>query len=1218
VAALFLAISQASAATKLIDYTTTSWKFHTNNVDPAYTPADAWVAPLFDDSTWPSGFGIFGRESTPAVYTDPQVAYVSCQCPFNTPIAQPPVNSSSYFRTHFNWAGNPGDVTFLFTNYVDDSIVVYLNGNVLYSFNVTVPLPLAWNNFAPAANANPLGEGVPIVTNLLAAGLVTGDNVLAVQLNQVGGSSSDDVFTLNLWATTPTAVAITQSLTNRTIAENRVLSMTVGVTGSFPRFQWYMDSAVISGANSQTYTITNTAIGDTGDYKVVVSNALNTVTSAVAHITVVTDTNGPVLLSAKADDTFQKIILTWDETLSEGPALENSNYYILDSLDNEVLINTVQWLGNVVILNVPTMQAGATYRVEADFQQDVVGNLTSPQGTMINPNGDPDHYVESPVRTFVISPGFTHFQAYLNLPAGQPISSFVAMPIYPNGQTFGFNTNVLYWPQSLPGNGYEQYAMRFSGLFVAPETGLYHFNPDHDDDVRLRFSDSALPSGTLTEMSAACCTGLLDGPTLDVSLTAGQSYYYELIVREFGGGDHAGVSVVLPSGPTNSPISQDYLAIAFDPGNTANAGISQQPQTQTVLDNHAATFSVAVTNATNGVTYQWQLDSGSGFNNIAGAYGSTHITPLRTIANEGNLYRVIAYTPGLILTSAVAVLHVNIDNVPPLVLSVHGTRSFGSIRVAFNEVLAAGSATTVGNYTLTSNGVPVSLSSPTLGADQLTVTIQTAPQAPGATYVLHVQNVTDLAGNPVAPTNITFRAWIYSRGFALFEAYDTGGGNDVVLLTGHPSYPNSPRDVALIPTFDSRNAYPDDSHEGYGARISAFFTATATTNYVFYFSADDASEFWMSPDSNPANRVLLRSATTCCTANSVNPVTNALLAGQTYYMDLLYKEGTGGDYGRVVVKTIGDSTNPDSLTPISGGAFLSSFADPVGASVTITQQPSNKAIQPGQTTLFSVLATGAIATGTAPLTYQWQKFTGGVFVDILGANGLSYTTPVLNVGDSGTQYRALVFIPGASATSSVATVTVGSPNPTLRSSYSGGILSFSWDAPARLQCTFSLTPPVVWQDVTVAGITNYTVDPANEFNVSLDTAQEANPVGARTGSGLARVTLSNNVLKVNGTYAGLSAARNNIHFHAPAPRNPAITAGVAYNLAGITTGTTSGTILGDVTMANGAYLSKTIAAQIQDLRNGLWYMNIHSTAFPGGEIRGQVETGSRFYRLITP
>ena len=38
----------------------------------------------------------------------------------------------------------------------------------------------------------------------------------------------------------------------------------------------------------------------------------------------------------------------------------------------------------------------------------------------------------------------------------------------------------------------------------------------HDDDVRLRFSDSALPGGTLTEMSAACCTGLLDGPTLDV------------------------------------------------------------------------------------------------------------------------------------------------------------------------------------------------------------------------------------------------------------------------------------------------------------------------------------------------------------------------------------------------------------------------------------------------------------------------------------------------------------------------------------------------------------------------------------------------------------------------------------------------------------------------------------------------------------------------------
>jgi len=55
-------------------------------------------------------------------------------------------------------------------------------------------------------------------------------------------------------------------------------------------------------------------------------------------------------------------------------------------------------------------------------------------------------------------------------------------------------------------------------------------------------------------------------------------------------------------------------------------------------------------------------------------------------------------------------------------------------------------------------------------------------KSPGTVFVLHVQNVTDAAGNPVGPTNITFQAWVLSRGFALFEAYDTGGGNDDIYV----------------------------------------------------------------------------------------------------------------------------------------------------------------------------------------------------------------------------------------------------------------------------------------------------------------------------------------------------------------------------------------------------------------------------------------------------
>jgi hypothetical protein len=162
-----------------------------------------------------------------------------------------------------------------------------------------------------------------------------------------------------------------------------------------------------------------------------------------------------------------------------------------------------------------------------------------------------------------------------------------------------------------------------------------------------------------------------------------------------------------------------------------------------------------------------------------------------------------------------------------------------------------------------------------------------------------------------------------------------------------------------------------------------------------------------------------------------------------------------------------------------------------------------------------------------------------------------------------------------------------------------------------------LTAPINWQDVNTGGATSYTVNPSNEFNVNLDPAQAGG--GARTGSGSGIVTLSNNFLIVDVTYTNLSGTRNIDHFHAPAVRGQ--TANVVYDLGPITTGTQAGTIKGTVTLLNSnpSYPGKDIAAQVQDLRNGLWYLNIHTTPnFGGGEIRGQVERGARFYRLVSP
>ncbi len=879
----------------------------------------------------------------------------------------------------------------------------------------------------------------------------------------------------------PVPLVITAQPTNATVTENRTVSIAVGVTGSSPQYQWYKNTnspTAISGATTATFTISNTVVADTGDYFAVISNPLNTVTSRVARITISNDTNGPVLLSVKGDETFRKIILTWDETLAVGPVSEVSNFIIYDSLLNQIIVNNTEYYGNVIVLNVPMLEPDAIYSVESDGQQDLVGNTTLRVGA---PVGDPNGVVSN-LHTWVISPGFTRFQAYLNLPAGQTINQFTAMPVYPNAPSFGFLTNQTYWPQTPPlPNGLDQYAMRFSGLFIASESGLHSFNPDHDDDVRLRVYPGPDNTGTPTEFTAACCTGLLDGPTLDVTLVAGQRYYYELIVREFAGGDHAGFSVVLPSGLTNSPVSQQRLAVAFDSANLTQAGFAQQPQNQTTTQNHTATFSATVTNAVNGVTYQWQVNSGSGFTDVSGATASSHTTPLRTLANNGDLYRVLAYTPGLILTSAVAVLTVTVDNTAPQVVTVRGARSLSTVRVVFNEAMSAASATTLANYTLTSNGVPLAVNSATLGADLVTVTLQTAPQAAGTVFNLNIQNVTDAAGNPIVPTNVVFQTWTYSRGFVLKELYQgLSGGVAIAELRSSPNYPDAPS-LVRYGTTPELNTF--DEFDNYGARMSGVLIPAATGNHLFYLSTDDNGELWMSTNSNPngisyiarepvyagrrvwtgesagGGRLTTASPSGGTQANISTNI--SLVAGQQYYFESLVKEGGGGDNMAISWQTPGGLAPVNGTLPV-GGFILAALADPVGAVINITQQPASTNIQSGQTASFAVRATGTNVNGAAPFAWQWQRFIGGTWTDLAGATSSNYVTAALNVSDNGAQYRALVFIPGASTTSSVATVSLGLPRLSIRREPPNAVLSWSSSFTGFTLESSPVVPGVSW------------------------------------------------------------------------------------------------------------------------------------------------------------
>jgi uncharacterized repeat protein (TIGR01451 family) len=118
--------------------------------------------------------------------------------------------------------------------------------------------------------------------------------------------------------------------------------------------------------------------------------------------------------------------------------------------------------------------------------------------------------------------------------------------------------------------------------------------------------------------------------------------------------------------------------------------------------------------------------------------------------------------------------------------------------------------------------------------------------------------------------------------------------------------------------------------------------------------------------------------------------------------------------------------------------------------------------------------------------------------------------------------------------------------------------------------------------------------PGTIFYANLNGAQEVPPTNS-TATGTATVVLSPDETSatVSLNFAGLSSAQTAAHVHAPA---------VAGQTAGVLFGLPDGQV--------SDFKINPTAAQVQDLKNGLWYINVHSNNFPNGEIRGQFQTSA--------
>lgn len=292
-------------------------------------------------------------------------------------------------------------------------------------------------------------------------------------------------------------------------------------------------------------------------------------------------------------------------------------------------------------------------------------------------------------------------------------------------------------------------------------------------------------------------------------------------------------------------------------------------------------------------------------------------------------------------------------------------RSTGSIvdQEALDAIMeGAGAGDPNANYTLTvstSGSGTVSLN-PSGGVylSGTTVTV-TATAASGWDFIGWSG---DLSGstNPATITmnsNKSITASFIEQGSggsgSILREYWTGiTGTAVTDLTSNANYPDNPSGSEEITSFEG----PTDWADNYGTRIRGYIHPPVTGSYTFWVAGDDYTNLYLSTDDSPANASLIAYVEGWTNSQEWTKYTSQtatvnLAGGQRYYVEVLHKEGSGGD--NVAVAWQGPTINQSVIS----GVYLSPY--------------EGGTTNPDQFTLStSVNGTGSISLNPAGGTYD--------------------------------------------------------------------------------------------------------------------------------------------------------------------------------------------------------------------------------------------------------
>lgn len=336
-------ISQAQIPVPLVSLTD-PWRYNAWSTNLPTAPV-SWTATNYDDTWWLPGQPVFGAVDSWVLAP----FGLSLQSPIPPPAAGGPL--TVYYRTQFSFPSNrPAGVTLVASNLVDDGAVFYLNGREIQRLGMSAGT-VSYGTLAYRTVGNAGYE----VFSIPATDVRPGDNVLAVEVHQWNSTSPDALFGMSLTALFPEPIVITRQPVSQTNAVGTPVTFSVEVTGSDPVYRWYRRGSPVVMGPAASWTNFAPTLVSAGDYGVTVSNALGTVTSAWAHLTMMPDTFPPALSSAIAQPLAPSntVLVTFREILLRASATNPASYVItMRGATNTVVVSNAVSSQNTVTLTV--------------------------------------------------------------------------------------------------------------------------------------------------------------------------------------------------------------------------------------------------------------------------------------------------------------------------------------------------------------------------------------------------------------------------------------------------------------------------------------------------------------------------------------------------------------------------------------------------------------------------------------------------------------------------------------------------------------------------------------------------------------------------------------------------------------------------------------------------------------------------------------------------